>query len=179
MQFSKKNLAIIALVIILAASNVAFAVLYMTKNLNITGGVATMGAIMVYSDDGITPLTDFDFPLATPGVGLSYTLHFFINNTGNSPVYVYYNISSSSIGWTPDSYGYTHQEGGYTKYYLRPLIWYPAYGDYWSPREILPPESVFLNTGYGREVELEYMYSGIPNTAETFSFVFTFYAENA
>ena len=50
MQFSRKSIAIIALVIILVASNVAFAVLYMTKNLNITGGVSVVGSIELYED---------------------------------------------------------------------------------------------------------------------------------
>jgi len=69
MKLSKKQLALIALVIVLVISNIAFAVLYMTRDVTITGGVSTVGSIEVYKDDGTTLLTSIDFPNFTGGVG--------------------------------------------------------------------------------------------------------------
>jgi hypothetical protein len=67
MHLSRKTIAVIALVIILAATNVALALLYMTKNVNLTGGVSAVGAIEIYQEDGVTPLTSHDFPLFIGG----------------------------------------------------------------------------------------------------------------
>ena len=91
----KQFLAIIALMLMLITSSVAFAVLYMTKSVTITGGVSVVGAIEVYDEDGVTPLTDYDFSLFTGGTPESLQKYFFINNMGNQPVYVYWNISST------------------------------------------------------------------------------------
>ena len=178
MHLSRKHLAIIVLATILVVTNIAFAVLYMTKNLNISGGVQTVGAIEVYDSDGVTPLTSYDFPRWNPGEGGTLTKKLFINNTGNVPVYVYWNISSSSIVWTGDSTAtcYEHIEGIDIKYTFR---MYKTYGDIFKPdAEFTTPSYRNVDIGIGREVNMELVYSGIPATAETFTFVVTFYARD-
>ncbi len=81
MKLSKKHLALIALVIVLVISNIAFAVLYMTRSVDFTGGVSVVGDLEVFKDDGTTLLTSFDFTNFTGGVAKGYTLPFFINNS--------------------------------------------------------------------------------------------------
>jgi hypothetical protein len=176
MQFSKKNIAIVALVLILAASNIAFAVLYMTKNVSISGGVATAGAIEIYDSDGTTPLTSYDFPLFTGGTSQGFTRNFFVNNTGNTPVYVYWNISSSSITWAVHVNGYDHMENG-VKYSFIIINPDTMYG--WSPNDFPTPEALYLGVGEGQLRQIGLYYSGEPNTAETFTLVMSFYAQDA
>jgi hypothetical protein len=90
MRLSKKQLAIIALVICLASSSVTYAVLFMARHVDFSGGIiATEGTIEVYDDDGTTPLTAYDFSLFTGGIADYKYKAFFINNTGTVPVYVY------------------------------------------------------------------------------------------
>jgi fermentation-respiration switch protein FrsA (DUF1100 family) len=177
MQFSKKNLAIIGLVIILAATNVAFAVLYMTKNVNISGGVATVGAIEVYGADGVTPLLSYGFPLFTGGTYQVFTTDFFINNTGNVAVYVDWNISSSSITWTAWASGYGHMEDSVYKYDFS--IYNPDLGDHWAPNDYTYPEYLWLSPGQGQRLQIYFTYYGSPNTPETFTLVMSFYAWDA
>jgi hypothetical protein len=177
MQFSKRNMAIIALVIILVASNVAFAVLYMTKNVNISGGVAAVGAIEIYEEDGVTPLTDYDFPLFTAGTLDYYILDFFVNNTGNVPVYVTWNISTSSISWENVGPRYVHLESSVEKYYY--TLFEPDYSEYWCPYyDGYTAEIVVLAVGAGEHIQLLLTYLGSPTTPETFSLVMSFYAKD-
>lgn len=177
MQFSRKTIAIIALVIILVASNVAFAVLYMTKNVNITGGVSVVGSIELYEDDGVTPFTSYDFPLFIGGQSESFDIYFFINNTGNQPVYIYWNISSSSIVWFAESqgYGYIHNENGDAKYGFG--LW-NATGDDWSPNGYVTPDALYIGVGEGQRIRMHLGYTGAPNTPETFTLVASFYAQD-
>ena len=182
MHFSRKHLAIIALVVILAVTNVTLAVqLYMTKSVNISGGVQTVGTIEVYDEDGTTPLTSYDFPLWNPGEGGLLTKNFFINNTGNVMVYVYWNISSSSIVWTQDygGEGYENMEDSYIKY---TFYMYKNYAEAqrWRPDEAwASPNAVGLDVGKGKMVTMELLYTGEPATAGTFTLVTSFYARNA
>lgn len=179
MQFSRKTIAIIALVIILAASNVAFAVLYMTKNVNITGGVSAVGAIEIYQEDGVTPLTSYDFPLFTGGTAGPQYLDFFVNNTGNQPVYVTWNISASSISWEIALDGHRHWENSVIKYWCQ-LYREEIPGSYWYPYTTgTPQETVFLAVGAGIKIRLWLTYTGQPATAETFSLVISFYAKDS
>lgn len=173
-------MAIVALVVILAITNVSLAVLYMTKNVNISGGVQTVGAIEVYDEDGVTLLTSYDFPLWNPGEAGILTKTFFINNTGSVDVYVYWNISSSSIVWTGDltGEGYEHIEGTDVKYAFRMYKGY-AGTTIWRPdAEFTTPNYRSVEVGIGRTATMELEYSGIPATAETFTFVISLYARD-
>jgi len=171
-KLSKKQIALIALAAILVVSNIAFAVLYMTKHVEITGGVETYGAIEVYDDDGVTPLTSIDFPNFTGGIEGWQSKWFFINNTGTSPVYVYWNISASSIAWTYYSNGYKHVEDTTNKYYL---MIRNATSDYWTCES----EARMLDVGQGIHEEIILMYNGDPVTAELFSVTVAFTAKDA
>ncbi len=179
MKLSRKQLALIALAIALIISNITLAVLYMTKDVDITGGVSVVGAIEVYDDDGVTLLTSYEFPNFTGGVGASAFKNFFINNTGNQPVYVYWNISSSSITWIANAQGY----GGYSptlKYYFNIMTsWSPDPADNWAPNDYTTPEALYLGVGEGKELRINHQYTGSPNTAEVYSLVMSFYAEDA
>lgn len=165
-------MALIALVAVLVVSNIAFAVLYMTRDVNITAGVeSAQGSIEVYQGDGVTVLTSFDYPNFTAGVYNEWTQDFFINNTGNTPVYVYWNMSTSSIPWYEVAGSYYHDEAATTKYsfYITntSVQWVPNVGGW----EILVDQAF-----YG---EMNLIYWGTPKTTETFSFTVTFYARDA
>lgn len=173
MKLSKKQLALIALVIVLVISNIAFAVLYLTRDVDITGGVSTIGSIEVYQEDGTTLLTSIAFPNFTGGVTHVYNSpDFFINNTGNQPVYVYWNISASSIVWFTAGTGYQYNEAATNKYnfYIR-----NGTDDVWFPNT----EARILLVDQATIEEMVLYYTGDPVTAETFSFTVTFYARDA
>ena len=172
MRLSKKRLALIALVVALAIGNITFAILYMTRDVNITGGVSKVGSIEVYQDDGVTVLTSFDFPNFTGGVARIELFWFFINNTGNQPVYVYWNISTSSISWTNMSTGYIHEESAITKY---SFTIFNGTSEYWVP----DTEARIIPVGQAVHERMRLWYFGEPSTAETFSFTVTFYAKDA
>jgi hypothetical protein len=180
MKFSKKQLVIIAVVAILAIANVALAVLYMTRNVDISGGVSVIGDIEVYEDDGTTTLTSFDFPNFTGAIGEVKYLYFFVNNTGNVPVYVYWNISASSlVGWTPTASGYQYNESSVQKYaYYMQSSWSPSI-DYWAPNDHSSPESLYLGVGEGNYCRVHHAYTGSPITDEVYTLTMSFYAEDA
>lgn len=178
MDFNRKYLAIITLVVILAVINVTLAVLYMTKNVDISGGVQTVGSIEAYDEDGVTPLTSYDFSLFTPGGAGVLTKTFFINNTGSVDLYVKWNISSSSIVWTGDlaGEGYEHIEDTDVKY-----TFFMYKGDetvnIWRPdAPFTTPNYRSVEVGIGRTVTMELTYSGVPATGETFTLVISLYA---
>lgn len=181
MKLSKKQLALIALVIVLVIGNIAFAYLYMTRDVTITGGVSTIGSIEVYDDDGVTEWTSYNFPNFTGGVAATAHKHFFINNTGNQPVYVYWNISSSSITWISNVNGY----GGYSPFpshkynFFIATAWPPDTLDYWASNNYTTPEALYLDVGEGKELRIVHQYTDSPVTAESYSLVMSFYAEDA
>ena len=89
MRITKKKIALIALILTLAATNATLAVMYLQKDVSITGGVATQGSIEVYQADGTTPLTTFDFPLFTANPPHTHTVTFYVENTGNVATVVF------------------------------------------------------------------------------------------
>ncbi|UCE38705.1 MAG: hypothetical protein JSW00_05615, partial [Thermoplasmata archaeon] len=149
MNLSKKYLVIISVVIALVVSNTVFALLWMTRDVDITGGVSVVGAIEVYDEDGTTLLTDITFENYTGGVESVRSQYFFINNTGNQPVYVYWNISSSSVSWTPVEYGYLEQ---FDNAYVFQIYtsWSPDPTEYWSPNDYTTPEALYIAAGQGK-----------------------------
>ncbi|UCC27457.1 MAG: hypothetical protein JSW29_05090 [Candidatus Bathyarchaeota archaeon] len=171
MELSKKQLGLIALVIVLVIGNIAFAYLYVTRNVDFTGGVSTVGDIIVFKDDVTTELTSFDFINFTGGVPQGHLLGFFINNTGNQPVYVYWNITTSSIAWFKGGTGYQYNEEATAKYTFGI---YNATG-WWTP------DTGARRIGVGERIQETYSlsYTGSPVTAEAFSFTVTFYARDA
>lgn len=172
MKLSKKQLALIALAIVLVISNIAFAVLYMTRDVTITGGVSVIGSIMVYQDDGTTPLANIDFDNFTGGTAEFHTYDFFINNTGNQPVYVYWNISASSISWEIFGQVYKHIEDLEYKY---EFLIQNATSHFWLP----DTQGVQLDVDEGATFHFILFYTGNVKTAEVFDLTATFYAQDA
>jgi hypothetical protein len=172
MKLSKKQLAIIALVAILAVSNIVFAYLYMTKDVNFSGGISVLGEMEVYHSDGETVLTGFGFNNFTGLVTEELTLPFFINNTGNMPLYVYWNISTSSLAWTKAGVGYSHLHDVTTIY---SFSIYNASVDYWIPET----EARILGVDEDISETFSLLYTGESTPAETFSLTVTFYARDA
>lgn len=177
MKLSKKTLpALIGLILILGVSNVAFALLYMSRNVNIIGGVSVVGTIEVYDEDMQTPLTDITFENYTGGIYANRTKNFAIINTGNQPVFVYWNISSSSVSWTPNVQGYNEQSNA--EYTFRILTsWNPS-PVYWSPNDYTTPEALIINAGETKNLIMEHTYNALSSIAEVFDLTITFYAEN-
>jgi hypothetical protein len=179
MNLSKKQLlGIVVLLIVLTSTSVTLAILYMTKSVDITGGVSVEGAIEVYHEDGVTPMTSIDFPLFTGGTSATYFEYFFMNNTGNQPVYVYWNISSTNLPGTLSamSTGYNYQEDVTTKYRFK--IWRTIGGE-WAPNDYITPGVTYLAVDEGMQMMFNNTYLGEPNTAETFVMTISFYAEDA
>lgn len=180
MNLSKKQfLAIVAVISLLATSTFAFAALYITKSASITGGVATVGDITLFEEDGITEWTSFDFPLCEPFEWSDDFFTFSLNNTGNTPVYVTWNISASDITWYAVSGGgYLHDEEGITKYIIR--IWNDS--QTWAPSD--DPEApgvIYLDVGDSVVLLLNLTFRGTvaPSTPETFSVTLSFYAADS
>jgi hypothetical protein len=89
---NKKLIAVIALILTLVSTNVVLAVLYMSRDVTVTGGVAASGTIAIYKDVGQTELTSLDIP-EFQGTTQSSNTYFWVGNTGNMPVAVYWDIS--------------------------------------------------------------------------------------
>lgn len=160
------------MVIVLVISNITFAVLYVTRNVDITGGVSVVGDIQVYEADGVTVLESFTFDNFTGRVDDEYTYPFIINNTGNQPLYVYWNITTSSLNWTKLGVGYSHLHNVTTIY---SFSIYNASVDYWMPEtgaRILEVDEAISET-------FSLLYTGEYTPAETFSLTVTFYARDA
>lgn len=176
LKLSKKQLAIAALVIgSFLVVNIGLALYFMSAQVDISGGVvATVGSIAVYQSDGETPLVSHDFPLFMGGYPYSWTVEFFINNTGDVPVYVYWNMSTSSIDWTWNGQEYIHNEEAILKYKFEiAQAWSgPTTTDYWE----VDTEAVYLLVDEGVMLRMKLMYSGSPNTSETFTLTESFYA---
>ena len=171
----KKSIVIIVAIVSLLLVNITLAVLYVTRDVNITAGVSVTGNIEVYEDDGVTVLTSIDFTNFTGGVAEEQEQVFFINNTGNQPVYVYWNVSASNLpmpDWDLGPYYYSYYED-YEDFKYTFAI--DNVTDFWVPesqaREIPVGESI-------QEI-ISLWYSGNPVTAETFSLTVTFYARDA
>lgn len=167
----KKSILIIVALVSLIAINITLAVLYVTRDVNITGGVSVIGDMQVYEDDGVTVLTSIDFANFTGGTLETHEQVFFINNTGNQPLYVYWNISTSSIAWSAIGNQYKYYEDALIKYDF--IIQNGT--DFWTPNT----EARMIPVGQSIQEIMWLIYSGNPVTAETFSLTITFYARDA
>jgi len=179
-HLSKKRIAIIALLLTLGVTNVALAYLYMNKDVTISGGVASSGAIAIYQADGQTEMTSINFPLFQ-GAQQSATRFFFVNNTGNVPVNVYWYISNGNPNnWLIESGGqaYIYTESAQTKY--RFSINNQVLPDgtpgtgLWNP-DPTGTQVVTIGVGQGAKFSIDLSHPAV-NTPETFSFVLSFYA---
>ncbi len=171
----KKSIAVIVTIVSLILINITLAVLYVTKDVNITAGVSVTGDIEVYEDDGVTVLTSIDFTNFTGGVAEVQEHVFLINNTGNQPVYVYWNISASSlpIDWDLGSIVYYRYYEDYTD--LKYTFNINNVTDPWAPES----EAREIPVGESIQEKFALWYSGNPVTAETFNITVTFYARDA
>lgn len=179
MKLSKKQLTIlIGFILLLGVGNVALAILYMSRDLEITGGIDAVGQIEIYDSDAETVLTNVDFPNFTGSIGDTHLQLFYINNTGNQPLNVTWEISASSFTWLPISVGYDYWESGAQKYILQietniAASWVPL-----APLDYATPGILQLAVGESAWMRMSLQYGGYPNLAETFSFTITFYAED-
>jgi hypothetical protein len=152
----------------LVIGNIVLVTLLLAEPAGAANVVSVIGAIEVYDSDGETPMTDYAFPLFTGGSAETFTKDFFVNNTGNQPVYVYWNISESSIVWeahTPHLNMYDHFEDNTWKHSFGIRQDFSPPTDYWRP----DGEAIFLSVGEGIKLRCELYYTGEPNTAETFA----------
>jgi hypothetical protein len=181
-HLSKKRIAIIGFIITLITTNVALAYMYMNKDVMISGGVKASGAIAIYQEDGVTELTDLNFPLFE-GSTHSASRFFFLKNTGNLPVNVYWSISSSNPAfWSLESGGqaYVYTEETQTKFRFsinKQILpnGNPGNGEIWYPD---PTGTQFLTIDVGQSAKLamDLLHYTAVNTPSTFSFVLSFYA---
>ena len=174
MKLTKKKLAIAASVVgLFLLINVSLALYFMTVQVDISGGVvATVGTIAVYQSDGVTPLVNHDFPLFTGGYPYQWPVIFFINNTGEIPVHVYWNMSASSIDWTWETLEYMHREETTPKYTFQIQQDWSGMPEYWEA----DTEAIILAVDEGVELRMRLLYTGDPNTSETFTLTESFYA---
>lgn len=167
-------MAIIAVISILAVTNIALAVLYMTKTVSISGGVSVVGLIEVYDADGTTPLTNINFANFTGSTIESRDNFFFINNTGTVDVFVYWNMSASSISWVQANGNYySHLENDVEVFQFSVL---DRGGMYWRPdtQHLMIPAKSSL-----QHFDFHLGYNGNAETSEKFTLSVTFYATDA
>lgn len=162
--------------IVLLVSSTFLAALYFTKHVEAGNGVSVDGTIEAYDSDGVSPLTSYGFPLFTGGTAETFLKDFFISNTGNQPVSVYWSVTASSVSWqvraTPFPDMYDCYEDNIWKYGFGIRQDFAASADYWYP----DGEAVFLGVGAGIRLQFELYYTGEPNTAETFTMAISFSA---
>jgi len=181
---SKKQAGILAIAIVLIATNVALAAWTLTRELAITGGVQTLGEITVYNPEETQAISNFDFNLFTGGLTSTQNLFFHIRNTGNTPALVTWEISTSSNTWTVDATStkdyYRNIVESNTKYTLKINKQSPLSG-IWAPKTAVEPEGsrqIVIDPGQSAALALELWYNGAINVPDTFSLTVSFYAEN-
>ena len=182
MQLSKKRIAIIVLILTLVATNAALAYQYMNRDVAISGGVATSGAIAVYNQDRETPLTSVDFPDFTAYPPHTHNQVFFVNNTGNVAVNVYWYISyGNPNNWSIESGGqaYIFTESAQTKYRFSINNHVLPDGSQgtgvWNP-DPTGTQTLTIGVGQGTKLSIDLIHYLAVNTPGTFSFVLSFYA---
>ena len=156
------------LIIVSVIGNIVFVTLLLAEPAGAANVMSVEGTIEVYDSDGETPLTSYDFPLFTGGRAETFVKDFFVNNTGNQPVYVYWNISESSIVWEAQTLHldmYDHFEDDTWKFSFGIRQDFSPPTDYWQP----DGAAIFLSVGEGIKLRCELYYTGEPNTAETFT----------
>jgi hypothetical protein len=160
---------------ILVVINIIFTPLFFIKHVNSYNGITVIGEIEVYDSDGISPLTSYDFPLFSGGTSDTFHKHFFIKNTGNQPVSVYWNISESSINWNlkKSLNLYKYYENGVCKYSFGIPQESLLTTDYWQPNT----EALFLGVDDGKNLHFELFYTGETISSETFRLTISFYAK--
>ncbi len=183
MQLSKRQITALGLALTLTVINIAVATVYMNKDVMVTGGVATSGTIEVYEEDGTTIMNSIAMPQFQ---GTTQTInHFFwVKNTGNVPVAVYWNISSGNPNsWSidTDTQIYLYRENSQTKFNLAISKQTDPSGITWSGSWDPDPtgnQVVSLGTGQTAEFALTVAHITAVNTPGTFSFVLSFYAKS-
>ena len=155
----------------------------MTKNVTVTGGVATSGTIETYEEDQTTTMTAIampDFP-ATSDQSINH--FFWIKNTGNVQVKVYWYISSGNPSWSLDTgtQTYISQENSQTKFRLAISNQQNPDGSqgtgYWNP-DPSGNQVVTLDTGQSAKFALTMTHFAAVNTPGQFNFVLSFDAKS-
>ena len=182
MRITKKKIALIALILTLAATNATLAVMYLQKDVSITGGVATQGAIEIYQADGTTPLTTLDFPLFTADPS-THTVTFYVENTGNVATVVYWDISNTNpADWAKDlseeSYIFTETGNPKYRFSINKQVVPDASTGLWKP-SVTPGNGITLDVGQNAELTIDLMHFTDVNTPGTFSFTLSFFANDA
>ncbi len=178
----KKTVGIVALVLTLLTTNIALAIVYMTKTVTITGGVAETGTIEVYQENAETILNTIDIPLFQGGINSNYTF-FWINNTGNMDVKINWEITNPDpTGWTTDSQGYIFTENTNTKYtftinnQINP-DGTPGTGK-WLPDPTGTTQTITIPVGKAAKFSMDLYHYETVNTPGDFSFGLSFTAQS-
>lgn len=183
MKLSKRQIAIVALILTLASTNVALAAVYMNRDVMITGGVASSGTIEIYEEDGQTIMNSIAYPLFQ-GSTNTYNHFFWVKNIGNLPVAVYWNISNANpSSWSIESgaQAYIFTENSQTKYRFvinDKILPDGSQGSgVWNP-DPTGTQAVTLGVGQGAEYSIDLLHYTTVSTPGTFSFVLSFYARS-
>lgn len=173
MKLTRKQIIVITVVVAVFMSiNIVFALTHMDKSLKLSGGVrhAEMG-IEIFDEDGVIPLEDFNFPKFPEGIENTYYKTFFINNTGDFPVSVEWNIETSTLDWTlidDEYYAYfedTSEVKSVLKYEFKVFIYWDGIVVDWYPEG---NHYLTLDVGQGVRGRLLLRYTGEPSTLDKF-----------
>jgi hypothetical protein len=180
----KKTAGIVALVLTLLSTNIALAIVYMTKTVTITGGVAETGTIEVYQENAETTLTTIAISQFQGTTHSNYT-YFWINNTGNMPVKINWEITNPNpTGWTIDTpnQGYIFTENTNTKYtfsinnQINP-DGTPGTGK-WLPDPTGTTQTITIPVGKAAKFSMDLIHNQAVNTPGDFSFGLSFTAQS-
>jgi hypothetical protein len=155
----------------------------MNRDVMITGGVKSVGTIEIYENDETTIMNGFGFP-EFEGTYQSDNHFFWIKNTGNQQVEVYWKISTANPNnWeiSLDTGNYVYKENSQNKYnfVISNQIGTdgnPATG-LWNPD---PNGNIVVLLGAGQKAKFAMTLSHniAINTPGSFSFVLSFYAQS-
>lgn len=183
MHLTKKYTAVIAILLVLFAANAALAIMYLNKDVAISGGVASTGSIALYKENGETTLTSIDFPVFTANPPHSHSQWFFINNTGNMPIVVYWDISNCiPNNWSKDLDGnaYVFSENGDSKFRfsINKTIVPDGSTGFWKPG-LSSLNGLAIGVGQAAKLNIDLLHYVNVTMPGTFSFVLSFYAYDA
>jgi len=154
----------------------------MNRDVTISGGVAASGTISILKEDQQTEMTTIQIP-EFQGTTHSNTTYFWVKNTGNLPVAVYWLISNCHPdSWAIESGGqaYRYMESAETKFRFSINNQINPDGTtgsgLWNP-DPNGNQVVLLNPGQDAKFAIDVLhYYQDVNTPGTFSFTLSFYA---
>ena len=174
MKIKKTSLAIVALIVCVSLLSTAFAMLYMSRNVNFTATIATNGNFKIYSDALCTQeFTTQDWTsIDVSSIDFVYKQTVYLKNLGNAPLKLSWQMSQLN-GWIPNTSPRYIRNSGNMQFFS--FLHASTDGGRWIPMDCTYPVEIgnmeyFVNLPVGEVYEMRYGLTVLQNSPpETFA----------